>query len=302
VEATVQFQNGGYGNVSQTRTDANGRFEIFDFPVEPDSTNTQGMLTFESPAMLRSVIDNVYQLSEAERKTMRITLRRGHDVKGIVTSASGKPAAKTLIEALPSDPNAEFKQQITDAEGRFLIQGLPDGEIIVRSHSLALEQKGQATVHMAGADADVNLRLEPVVLKNPLHLIALLGMKLADLSPELQAAYDLDAPTGVLIVDPGENHQRLGIGTLEEGEYFWMVGNNKIANLREMVIELLRISEIDPPTGEGFIEGGHRGMIRVVYAYRGGHGTNTQYLKLTNDDVAELKKFIAVLREKAVNE
>jgi serine/threonine protein kinase len=296
VEATVQFQ-GGYGYVSQTRTDANGRFEIFDFPLEPDSTNTQGMLTFENPAMLRSVIDNVYQLTEAERKTMHITLRRGHDAKGIVTSASGKPAAKTLIEALPSDLNAQYKQQVTDADGRFLIQGLPDGEIIVRSHSLALEQKGRATVRMAGADVDVNLRLEPVVMKNPLLLMPLFGMKLADITPELKAAYDLDdSANGVLIVNPGENCQRLGIGTLEEGEYFWAVGNKNISNLQEMVTELLRINEIDPPAEEKWIEEGHRGDIRIVYSSQ--HGSSTQYIKLTDDDVVELKKLAAVLREK----
>jgi hypothetical protein len=296
VEATL---NGGtyLGYVKFAETDAEGRFEIFDFPLERRE-NSKGRLRFEHPAMLRSEIDDVYALDKEARKTIRVILRRGHDITGTVTSAGGRPAMKTLIEALPADPNARYKQEFTNAEGRFVLKGLPDGEIVVRVHSLALEQKAQGTVRMAGADVDVNLRLEPVVMKNPLSLTTLLGMKVADITPELKAAYDLDDHAkGVLIVNPGENHQRLGIGTLKEGEYFWMVGNKRIANLREMVDELLRINELDPPT-DGWSGQGYRGNIRIVYSNL--HRSNTQYMKLIEDDVAGLKKLVPVLREKGL--
>ena len=42
----------------------------------------------------------------------------------------------------------------------------------------------------------------PVVLKHPPRTVRLFGMELADVTPELQAAYNLDRPTGVLILDP----------------------------------------------------------------------------------------------------
>jgi hypothetical protein len=148
---------------------------------------------------------------------------------------------------------------------------------------------------MAGADVDVNLRLEPVVMKNPLSLVTLLGMKLADITPELKAAYDLDdKANGVLIVNPGENIQRLGIGTPQEGEYFWVVGDKRITNLREMAEEMLRINELDPPTN-GWSQEGYRGSIRIVYSNR--HRSSTQHLELTPGDAAELKKLLPALQK-----
>jgi serine/threonine protein kinase/5-hydroxyisourate hydrolase-like protein (transthyretin family) len=254
VEATMQEKD-GYANVASTHTDADGRFEIFDFPSKTWD-NAKGQLTFEDSAMLRSTFEDVYKLNEMERKTIRITMRRGHNLRGIVTSAAGKPVAKTLVEALPSDRSAQYKQQMTDAEGRFVIRGLPDGEITVRSHSLIMEQKARATVNIAGTGTEANLRLEPVVLKNPPQRVTLFGMKLTDLSAELQDTYDLGASKGVLIVDPGEHHKRLGIGALEEGEYFWMVGDKEIA----------------PLSGKGWIDEGHQGYIRIGKTPSGGEG------------------------------
>jgi serine/threonine protein kinase len=300
VGATMERKDGmGMANVKYAQTDAKGRFEIFDFPLKP-RVESRGQLTFESPAMLRSVIDDVYPLNETQRASIRIILRRGHDIKGVVTSAGGRPAAHTLVEAIPSDPAAQFKEAATDADGRFVLQGLPDGDILVRTHSLALEQKAQAAVHLTGADVVTDLRLEPIILKNPLSLVPLFGMKLADITPEIKIAYDLGvAAQGVLIVNPGQNSQRLGIGTLEEGEYFCMVGSKVIANLREMVTELLRISQIKPSLLGSLLgrqQEGHRGFIRIVYSSQ--HWSNTQYIKLTDEDVAELKKLAETLGDK----
>jgi hypothetical protein len=131
-----------------------------------------------------------------------------------------------------------------------------------------------------------------VVITNPPTPASLLGMKLADMTPELQVAFDLYAPTGVLILDPGTNSVRLGIGSRHRGERFWMVGNRQIKNLREMVAELLRINQIEPP---GDPNEGSRGNIRVVYDLLRGAGTDTEWLRLTEEDIAELKKAAATL-------
>jgi hypothetical protein len=139
----------------------------------------------------------------------------------------------------------------------------------------------------------VNLHLEPVVFTNPPASLSLLGMKLVDMTPELQAAYDSYAPTGVLILDPGTNGVRLGIGQMNQGERFWVVGHRNIKNLREMVTELLRINEIEPPGLPN--EEGCRGNVRVVYEHLRGAGNDTERLKLTEGDIAELKKAAATL-------
>ena len=41
---------------------------------------------------------------------------------------------------------------------------------------------------------------------------SVLGMQLADVTPELKSAYDLQQDRGALILDPGPNPDRLKIG------------------------------------------------------------------------------------------
>jgi len=174
----------------------------------------------------------------------------------------------------------------TDVEARFVMQGLPDGEVSVRAHSSAFDQQARKTVPLTGADAEVNLRMALVVSKKPPRPVSLFGKKLANMTPELQTVYDLDSPTGVLIQEPGVNHLRLRIGDLSPGDRSWMVGGKEIKNLPEMVAELLRIDAIAPLGDPN--EGCH-GSIRVAYVYRGVARTKTQRLKLTKEDITELK-------------
>jgi hypothetical protein len=99
-------------------------------------------------------------------------LRSGHEVKGIITSARSRnnqwqPSAYTVVEVVPADQNAAHRATISDEAGRFLVRALPDGEVSVCAHTPALDQKARKTVHLARADAEVNLRLEPVVFKHP---------------------------------------------------------------------------------------------------------------------------------------
>ena len=131
-------------------------------------------------------------------------------------------------------------------------------------------------------------------MKNQPRLFTLFGMRLADISPELRAAYDLSDSSGVLIMDPGALYQRLDIGTLEEGEYFWCIGDMNITNLREMVAELLRINGLKPPANGQWTQEGHRGQVRIVFS--NAHGSTTTYINLTDEDAAELKRLAAVLQ------
>jgi len=287
VEATLRAPF-AYGYVDITLTDTNGRFEIFDFKLKPGwRDGSKGQLSFTDPAMLRTVITDVYQLSDSERRTLRVTLRRGHDVKGRVTSATGDPVTALEVEAIPSEDDTEVKSSLTDSNGQFVIQGLPDGELTMRAHSLAMKQKVAAKARLAGADITINLRLEPVVLKNPPRTVSLFGMKLADANAELQSVYDQDEPTGVIVLDAGTNCARLGVGGLAEGCRFWTVGLGKINNVREMATVMSQL--IDTTS---MLEG-HLTTVRVAYMNRGSYYNDTAYLKLTWDDVNELKKLVA---------
>ncbi len=292
VESTIVGSN-STGYVVFDTTDADGRFEIYDFPLHPTafdgSTNAQGRLTFRNETKLTSIIENIYALSAAERTNLHVTLSAGHEVKGTITSADGRPSVNIVVEAVPTDKMAAQRTDVTDGAGRFVIRGLPDGEISICARSPVFDQQVRKTIQLAGADMELSLPLEPVVFKNPPQPVTLLGMKLANVTPELQSIYNLDYATGVIILDPGINYLRLGIGELSQGECYWIVGDRQIKNLRELVTEILRIDAIAPPGDPN--EGCHE-SVRVVYDYRNGTGTNTQRLKLTDADRAELKSFL----------
>lgn len=118
--------------------------------------------------------------------------------------------------------------------------------------------------------------------------ILLLGMRVITLTPELKKKYNLFASEGVLVLDPGEDVERLGIGKVQVGDCFIIVGEKKIHDTREMVGEIQRINNKPEPKQGGMITEGHRGMVRVVYEFKhpGNQGTNTQYLKIPrNEDI-----------------
>jgi hypothetical protein len=107
-------------------------------------------------------------------------------------------------------------------------------------------------------------------------------MQLADETPELKAAYDLFQDRGAVILDPGHDFARLDIGDLAEGYCFWSVGNKPVGGVRQFVDQILA------ETG-GRDEAQY--SVRVVYSFKTTEfvGTNTQYLKLTKDDVQQLR-------------
>lgn len=277
------------------RTDRSGRFEIFDFPLAPADSmggTTRGQVTFEHPDMLRTLVRNIYSLSEAQRTNLQITLLQGHEISGIVTSAAGQPIPGLEVNAVPTHESAARKHAVTDTRGRFKLRGL-QGTVVLTAHSLPLKEKAQKRLTLSAENVQLDLHLAPIVYTNTPKTYKMLGMAVANVTPELQRAYDLFSPTGVLILDPGQNHLRLGIGALTEGDSFWIVGNELVAGLKEMVHQILLVSSIDPPARPNI---GCRGSVRVVYQHPLSAGSNTQFLTLNDNDLRELKALYAELQ------
>jgi hypothetical protein len=293
IEATMRSTR-GYSYLEFENTDSDGRFELFDFPLTPNfdgNTNAQGQVTFDHPDTLRTIMRNVYVMPEQQRTNVRITLLKGHEISGVVRSATGQLVTGLLVEAVPGAERAARKSALTDAQGHFTLRGI-QGNVVVTAHSLDLNQKAQESLTVSGQNLQLALQLSPIVYTNPPKRYSLFGMTLANVTPEIQRAYDLPSETGVVILDPGKNHFRLGIGTLAEGESFWIVGERGVRDLREMILEIVRISSIEPP---GNPNEGCRGRVRVVYRYPLGGGTNTQFLTLNQDDLQELMALLATM-------
>jgi hypothetical protein len=287
VEATLRDEQAtGYVEFDTTHPD--GRFEVFDFPLKPMPMSSngavRGQLTFRHPTKVTAIITNIYALAEPARTNLTVMLRAGYFVRGVVMSPDGKPMRKIEVKAIPMDKEAAGRDGLTDDKGGFELRALPEGGVLLRSHTANYDQLAQQTIHLAGAHAEVNLDLKPVMLKKKPTPVRVLGMDLVDVNPELQEVYHLFSPTGVLILN---DEMRADMGGLVRGEVFWVVGEKKIKTVREMIAELLRINEIEPP---GAPNEGCRGSVRVAYGLRDGKGTMTTRMQLSDEEVAELKR------------
>ena len=130
------------------------------------------------------------------------------------------------------------------------------------------------------------VRLKPMSLPADLKKYAVLGMQLADVTPELKSAYDLYYEHGAVILDPGKDSDRLRIGRLAEGYCFlaWSA-STRIGSVREFVNQILTET-----TGQDAAKNGFTGFASFTDSARSmSTGTIRNILKLTKDDLKQLQ-------------
>ncbi|MHC4685038.1 MAG: M56 family metallopeptidase [Planctomycetota bacterium] len=293
VEGIMRFDRGS-GGIARTVTDQKGRFEIFDYPVPAKKRKDErGRLVFRAETAKTVTIEDIYKMTPKQMRSLNVQMPRGWVITGVLLDVDGKPVANTNVGATLG-PGIIIRECVTDENGRFKLSGLKKGPIILVAHAMDIKQKVEMPLMYIGKDREITLQLKSVKPKVPIKRVTLLGMQVADVTPEIKKIYDLPpAFDGVVILEPGKDHGRLGIGELREGYLFRIVGNKEIHNLREMIAEILRINDKPHPTRGGAIREGHRGRIRVVYVRRG--STNTQYLRLTDWDAVKLASLIKEL-------
>lgn len=288
------------GGIEWTASGPDGSFELFNYAAEPHAFGAlkgRGLVFFSHPDHVEYQIDDIDEIPPDARRSIRVVLPTGRKVAGRVLDESGKPVEGALVEYALAGMDYPLKGTKTDAEGRFLLRGLKPGAASVAARALEVRQKARLSLDPDGDEPGVEIRLRPIVLPADLKTDVVLGMKLADLTPELKAIYDIRLDQGALILDPGEDHGRLKIGEgnpdrsgigIEQGDMLWMVGNQRIATVRGFVDRLLA-------------ETGGRDLteysIRVVYSFRRPNsvGNMTQHMKITNEDVRDLKAIAARL-------
>lgn len=184
---------------------------------------------------------------------------------------------------------ATRKATTTDSGGRFVLKGMAKAKNRIRVLSTALGQKATVEKTVENDEGGFAIHLKPMDdLPTDFKTHDVLGMKLTDATPEFSLAYEFPQYTGALIIDPGADSERLGVGRLQKGYVFWMVGQKSISSVREFVERLIAEAELQ--------ENANRG-VRVVFTPVGADvdGTNTQYLKLTKADVDQLKAALKTL-------
>lgn len=286
--ANLSTKDWSYG-VERTASSPDGSFEIFNYSAERgvrDGEVGQGVVNFFHPDYVENQIDDVYALADNERDKLRIVLPTGRQIAGTLLDVAGQPVSGVMVK-VTSNQGGHRKATTTDAAGKFLFRGLVAGPTTLNSRALNLKQKVQLPIALDRDQQDLEVRLQPIPFPAQLPAIAVLGMQLTDITPELQSAYDLYNERGALILDPGKDSERLGIGKLAEGYDFWMVGQRRIGSVREFIEQILAEAALQPDDYS----------IRVVYNFStlDMDGSNTQHLKLTKQDLEELRTTLARL-------
>jgi beta-lactamase regulating signal transducer with metallopeptidase domain len=265
----------------RAQTDEQGRFEIFDLPAQIGPDLERAGLRVDSATPLAGAwgMSDLYRMTPEKRATLEVTMRRTVKITGVLLDAESRPVSGAIVEAHHEHNVPVVSHATTEADGRFELTGLwSAASYELRAGALDLQQRAVQPVTTTDHDEDVTLRMQRVELKTPLQSVTLFGMQLADFTPELRELYDLGRG-GVLVLDPGPNHQRLGLGTLRRGCCILRVERTPTFSLRNMVAEMLQYLAQTGDQREG---------ILVRYADR--FGTETESLKLAPADVAELKQ------------
>ena len=272
------------GGIERTATNPDGSFELFCYPAKlPDIGEGagRGLVFFSHPDYIDTRLDDIYALAPKDRQSVQVVLRTGYKVTGTVIGRTGKPAPHTMIKAVRKD-GGHRKATLTDANGKFALRGLSEGPTLLSARNLEIKQKAEMPMALNGDKIDLVVRLKPIVVPGGVKSYSVLGMQLADVAPELKSAYDLRYDHGAMILDPGPDADRLKIGDLAEGDVFWMVGQRRVGSVREFVDRLLAEPGV-PIAGER--------RIRVVYGFIrvDAEGTNTQYIRFTEDERKQLQ-------------
>jgi len=283
IQANADTENSS-GGIEAMQSKADGSFELFNYPVEPfksDEGATRGAVSFFHPDYIERAIEDVYGLAAKDRTALRIVLAPGRTIAGTVLDVAGKPVPRAMITVVGND-KSHRKGALTEANGKFTLRGLAEGPATLSARALEIKQKVQMAIGVDGDQNDLEVRLQTIPYPRDLKKYSVLGMQLADVTPELKAAYDLYQERGALILDPGMHADRLHIGPLAEGCNFFMVGESWIGSVREFVMEIL--SQTARQSAGPY-------SVGVIYSFKlvEGDGNTTQRLKLTDDDLKQLQ-------------
>lgn len=279
-------------------TDEDGAFDIGPFDVEPpeDGSMLEALqrVSFRHPGFSLLRLDP-WSVAPRDREDLRIVLERGIALAGSLVDPEGRPLPGVLVEFEYGNDAQLRKATRTDERGLWSVEDLPRGTARVRALAFAHGCKVRRDIEVEQDDHRVDLVAEPVPRPDASKTHAVLGLTLAEVDDELRKAYELPEHVHILILDVPEDHERLGIGTLEPGYGLWKVGHAEVVTLAEAVTRLVTLSD------------GNRAPIRrmgptvrVVYTFANEfmRGTNTQHVRVTDEDRKALEALAARLPDR----
>lgn len=282
----------GYGYIDDVKTDENGQFSIDRARAmsgaTPDMVKDEPIrVDVKHADYLPGRIGDLHQIDDDKLTTLKIELKDGRILKGRVVDAKGKGVAGAMVSAEFDDDWDARKAKISGDDGSFELRGLKDDDATLTAivtDAKRPAQSGKMTIDKDTPTDNITLKAKPATLPPDTKVHDLFGMKLIDVNEQIQQMFLLPAANGVMILDPGDNSKRLGIGSLQRGDSFWIVGEEKIKNFDEFTKQL--ITELHHPPGDA-----NSYTCRIVYRFTRPDfsGTNTQQIRLTQKDLESLQ-------------
>ncbi len=282
----------GYGYIDDVKTDENGQFSID--RAEAMSGATPDMVKDEPIRVdvkhadyLPGRIGDLHQIDEDKLTTLKIELKDGRIFKGRVVDEKGKGVAGAMVSAEFEDDWDARKAKMSGDDGSFELRGLKDDDVALTAivtDAKRPAQSGKMTIDKGTPTDNISLKVKPATLPPDTKVHELFGMKLIDVNEQIQQMFLLPAANGVMILDPGTDTKGLNVGTLQRGDSFWIVGEERIKNFDEFTKQL--ITELHHPPGDA-----KSYTCRVVYRFTRPDfsGTNTQQIRLTQKDLESLQ-------------
>lgn len=178
-------------------SDESGAFEILDERIEKDSLNT---ILFMHPDYISTWIDDIFQTPLAERERMRVVLKSGTKIEGILLDPDGKPMPSTLVQIKTIGlPVHSYRGAMTNDSGRFSIKGIvPNAYRLCATTPTA---SGEVVVDLTKDNDNFTLRLATAYTGRS-RTVRFLGMTLAEADEALSTHWGVRYGS-VIVLDPG---------------------------------------------------------------------------------------------------
>ncbi len=280
-------------------TDRQGRFRIHDLlppPAEEGRPEVRGCIEFTHPAHVSETIEDAYALSGAERASLEVVMVRGLALRGVLRHADGSPAGDHLVETFRGDANANRKCALTGADGTFVVKGIGVGEVVLRASSARELSFVERNWDVRANDEEVELQLERLPFRGPVERERALGLEFVAMPPEVKKTLGYPDAYALWITEVTEDAPEALRRWAQPGDVLWDVGGIDVTSLRDVVAGVLksvdRYAFYDEKAGRPPRE---EYGVRIVIGIRrpGIAGTNTQGMKVTREQVEELRRWLA---------
>jgi hypothetical protein len=274
---------------SMGTTRADGQFDIGPVAEDPLAGIPESLAThvrrsasivFKHPSYATLRVDP-REIAEDQRRWLVVTMTEGATLAGTLVGPRGHPVAGAAVVVEYGDAWDLRRGVRTDGDGRWRLERLSLGAATLHARASRDDLKAKRDLVIAADDLDVHLVAEEVRLERPHPTTTILGLSIAEVDEELRQAFEVPEYVKLVILDPGPEFRRLGIGDLERGYGIWHIGKTPVASVREMLDRL-----IDSASAISMDERG-----RIVYTFWNERmtGTNTQHLRLNAEQVEELR-------------